>query len=165
MIESFPAQVTDNCQTLILGSIPGVESLQQQQYYAHPRNAFWPIMGDIFNIDIEQNYQEKLAALNAANIGLWDVLQSCQRDGSLDSNIASDSVAANNFNLLFSEQPQLSTVLLNGGAAFKWFEKLVLPSLKMTINIQKLPSTSPAYAAMPYSDKLELWRKALMPLQ
>ena len=99
-IQSFPYSADKNSQILILGSMPGEESLRQQQYYAHPRNLFWDVMGELFGAGRELPYEERLAVLRENGISLWDVAHTCRRKGSLDSNMP--DVAANNFRKLFA---------------------------------------------------------------
>jgi TDG/mug DNA glycosylase family protein len=163
MIASFPPSAGDSCRILVLGTMPGVESLRQQQYYAHPRNAFWSIMGDIWGFSPELPYPERLAALNGQGIGLWDTVRSCERRGSLDSDIRNP--VFNDFATLFRRCPNLRKVCLNGKGAGKFFQSYLkthadrLPELEVCI----LPSTSPAYASMTYGQKLKAWRLALKP--
>lgn len=161
-IHSFPPQCGDRPKVLVLGSIPGVASLQAVQYYAHPRNTFWPIMAGFFGFDAAAPYGERLAALKHHRVALWDVLQSCVRPGSLDSAIDRDSIAPNAIDRWLTEQPQVEMILLNGGRAATEFKRHFrhlsnddsLPTLTM-------PSTSPAYAAMPGSEKQRHWHSAL----
>jgi len=159
MILSFPPAVGDSCRILVLGTMPGVESLRQQQYYAHPRNSFWKIMGDIFEFSPALPYRERLAILNRNGVGLWDTVKFCEREGSLDSDIKSPEF--NDFAALFADYPNLDKVCLNGKGAEKFFRMYrkhhELPELEISV----LPSTSPAHAAMNYAQKLELWRLAL----
>src|SRR5689334_12191637 len=89
-VESFPPIVADNSKVLILGSMPGVASIKVRQYYAHPRNAFWPIMGALFGVDPLLPYPERIARVRAAGVALWDSLQACVRPGSLDSAITEE---------------------------------------------------------------------------
>lgn len=155
---------------LILGSMPGVASLQAGEYYAHPRNAFWRIMGDIAGATPELPYAQRLQLLRAHGIALWDVLQSCERPGSLDADIVPDSMRANDFAGLFASHRQLRRIIFNGAAADQCFHRHVLPGLiardiisaqDAQLMLWRLPSTSPAHAGMPYTQKLALWREAL----
>ena len=142
--------------------MPGVESLKQQQYYAHPRNAFWPIVDELLGIS-SKYYTQRMELLNDRGVGLWDVLAQCERKGSLDSDIRADSIEINDFSRLFVEYKNIKTVLLNGVKAFELFEKHVVKAggLPNGVDYYKMPSTSPAYAAMPFKDKLVCWAKHL----
>lgn len=160
----FPPIIAKNPEILILGSMPGVKSLDEQQYYAHPRNAFWPIMSAIFNIDLNKSYEQRCQALCEQRIAVWDVLKSCQRQGSLDSAIEKDSIEVNDFNQLFIDYPSIKAVYFNGGAAEEIFRRYVLknaPHLQQKIGMTKLPSTSPAYAAISITQKIEVWQEQL----
>jgi hypoxanthine-DNA glycosylase len=161
-LAGFSPLVSDNCTKLILGSMPGVESLNQQQYYAHPRNAFWPIMASICHFDL-QDYSSNCLNLNQSCIALWDIIASCQRKGSLDSAIIGDSVVVNDFSWLFSQYKAITDIYCNGGKSHSLFKKhIIKPNLlPRHINVHQMPSTSPAYAAMKYSEKLSKWSKAL----
>lgn len=159
MSNSFPPVLDRHTHTLILGTMPGTESLRQQQYYAHPRNAFWPIMGTIFGFDPNLPYSARLAELNRHGIGLWDTLKSCERPGSLDAKIK--NARFNDFAALFSAYPNLQNICLNGRGAEKFFRYCCDPEKIPGMKIFLLPSTSPAYAAMSYPQKLEIWRKCL----
>ncbi|MCF6345458.1 MAG: DNA-deoxyinosine glycosylase [Thiomicrorhabdus sp.] len=145
---------------LILGTMPSVVSLDEQFYYAHPRNAFWPIIASLVGHELIDT-DAKIAACHQLGIYLWDVLQGCQRKGSLDSAI--QAPVANNFASLFQQTPQLIHVAFNGKAAEKLFQKEVLSAqaLPQTLNFISLPSTSPAYAAISLEDKRLLWQEKL----
>ncbi len=158
-IASFPPAVTPNCRTLILGTVPGVESLRQQQYYAHKHNAFWKIMGEIFAFDSALPYHERLAELNRNGVGLWDTVKCCERQGSLDSEIKNP--VYNDFAWLFSEYPELRKVCLNGQGAAKFFRQYQRQYSLPELEIHILPSSSPAHATLRYADKLARWREML----
>ena len=165
VLTGFDPIIAKNCKVLIVGSMPGVASLQRQQYYAHPRNAFWPIMAEIYGIEQGRSYQERCSILSAKGAGFWDVLKSCKRSGSLDSNIESASEQANDFESLFSINRSISAVFFNGGTAERLFKKHILSSQMINnqnLFYRRLPSTSPAYASMKFEEKLELWRTALV---
>lgn len=158
-IQSFPPIIGPNARILILGSIPGAASLAANKYYAHPRNLFWRIIADLFNTGPLQDYSSKTHALINANIALWDVMKSCYRPGSLDAAIDKQSIVANDFNALFNNHPQIQQVFFNGATAEQSFRRLVLPGLNcQPLSLQRLPSTSPAHAAMTYQQKLKHWR-------
>ncbi|NNF39965.1 MAG: DNA-deoxyinosine glycosylase [Woeseiaceae bacterium] len=158
----FDAVARHDARILVLGSLPGRRSIKQQQYYAHPRNAFWPIMQALY--EIRGNYAERLGQLVDNRIALWDVLQSSVRPGSLDGSIATSSARANDFSALFRVCPDIRLIAFNGQKAGQLFRKLVPPVPDPAVIEQVcLPSTSPAYAAMPFSVKLAQWREALAP--
>lgn len=144
---------------LILGSMPGAVSLSQQQYYAHPRNLFWPIMARLAGFSAALPYSERLTALHASGIALWDVIGSCQRSGSLDSAIRQEQV--NDFAGFFARQPKLAVIGFNGAKAWQSFKRQVVPLQVVPDNITllQLPSTSPAHAAMGFSEKLQQWHQ------
>ena len=154
----FPPVTKSNAKILILGSMPGVKSLQDNQYYAHPRNAFWPIMIKLLSNDEKLNYTNRKQLLINNKVALWDVLKSCYRKGSLDSNIDHATIEANDFNLFLSKHKKIKTIFFNGGEAEKLFKKYIIKDLnKKEIQCFKLPSTSPAYAAMSFDEKRLRW--------
>lgn len=163
LVHSFPPVLPAVARVLIVGSMPGAASLRAARYYAHPRNGFWPIVGAICGFDANADYPVRIAALQRAGIALWDVLQQCRRHGSLDSAIAVDDRAVNDFAALFAAQSQLHTVLCNGGTAHDLFVRLALPTLPRRPDVLRLPSTSPAHAARTTAQKLAAWRNALAP--
>lgn len=168
-IYSFPPIAGTNASTLILGSMPGKISLQKQQYYAHPQNAFWKIVGEIMGFAATLTYAQRSAALANAGIAIWDVLQSCLREGSLDADIDHRSIVANDFVKFYAEHPNIRRVFFNGAKAEAIYLRQVLPLLtnseiqQRDIIYTRLPSTSPAHAAMTRAHKLEAWR-AIAPL-
>lgn len=164
-IASFPPVATADARILILGSIPGKESLRQQQYYAHPRNAFWRIIGEIFEIAPDLPYPERLKRLTANRIALWDVIEACSRPSSLDSDIEEATIRVNDFRKFLAEHRQITTILFNGGKAEQTFSRRILPHLdtdKYPLTLHRLPSTSPANAGYSYGAKLAVWRIALI---
>lgn len=161
-VTSFPPIVAENAQVLILGSMPGVKSLEAAEYYAHPRNAFWPIMAMIFDAGNFKNYQDKTAFLLANRIALWDVLQHCTRPGSLDNAIKNDTIVINDFANFLTMHQKISHVFFNGGKAEMEFRKRVQPVLSQNITerltLTRLPSTSPAMASLSIAQKCAAWR-------
>ena len=141
---------------LIIGSMPGVKSLADAQYYAHPRNVFWPILFDIFGQMPHNHYARKKELIVSNRLALWDAAAVCLREGSLDSNMR--DVVYNDFGALYAACPGIHTVLCNGGTAHSLFMKSGFAGEK---TVMRLPSTSPAYT-MAYSKKLEAWRAALV---
>ena len=124
--------------------------MDDQEYYAHPRNAFWYIIEELFGIPASDAYAERIEAIKTQDIALWDVLQHCDRTGSLDSNIDDDSIIPNDFDHFLNTHPDISHVFFNGGKAEKEFTKRVLPNLieeHQALTYQRLPSTSPAMEA------------------
>ena len=125
MIRSFPPIINSETEILIVGTMPSVKSLEAQQYYAHPRNAFWKIIAALYHQGAEfADFQEKKACLLANRLGLWDSLQLCLREGSLDSAITDEQ--PNDFNTLLAEHPAVRRLLFNGQPAFK-FSKNIMP--------------------------------------
>ena len=162
MPTGLPPVVDDGTRALVLGSMPGRVSLQTQQYYAHPRNAFWRIMSELLEFDFQADYAARLDALRAAGIGLWDVLRLCDRPGSLDSAIVRDSMEVNDFGSLFARRSGISWVFFNGVKAEQVFRRLVAPNLARPPKSVRLPSTSPANAGVAYDAKLRAWRAVVV---
>jgi hypoxanthine-DNA glycosylase len=166
-IHGLPPIENPSARILILGSMPGEASLRAGQYYAHPQNLFWRILGEIFGDANGESlrdapYAEKLQMLVTADIVLWDVIASCHRKGSLDSEIEPDSLQANDFAAFFATHRRIERVLFNGAKAEATFRRHVAPSLEArTIRYLRLPSTSPANASIPYARKIAAWRDAL----
>lgn len=154
----FAPVVNDRTRILILGSLPGVVSLAAGQYYAHPRNAFWPIIGELVGQDMAGlPYERRLDVIKAAGVGLWDVLASAERSGSLDAAIKSPEAA--DLSGLVAGLPALEVVAFNGGAAAK-IGRRILQGLSGNIALVDLPSSSPAHAR-PLAEKVRKWREAL----
>ncbi len=161
-IHSFSPVSNAQARLLILGSMPGKQSLAQQQYYANPANAFWKIMGELVGAHPSLAYQERLAVLKSSGIALWDVLASCERESSLDAHIRAES--ANDFAAFFAQHAHITQVCFNGAKAEQSFRKFVLEQQTLPpLIFQRLPSTSPAHAGMRYEEKLQVWRAALRP--
>lgn len=161
-VASFPPVVGDDPRVLILGSMPGVRSLCAGEYYAHPRNGFWPIMGQVLGFDPVIPYAQRLAVLKDAGIALWDVLQSCDRPGSADSAIAPGSRVANDSGGLLRQHPAIRLVAFNGAEAEKSYRRYVVPQLLSEgPAMVRLPSTSPAYAALSLTRKQAAWAQAI----
>jgi hypoxanthine-DNA glycosylase len=154
-LRGFAPVVDRHIETLILGSFPSEASLAAGQYYAHPRNQFWPIVGNLLGEPLATlPYPQRLARLLAHRIGLWDVLGACQRAGSLDADIRAPQ--PNAFAPLLRRAPQLRRVLFNGLTAGRFAPCFAAAGLQVTV----LPSTSPAHAGRSFEQKLALWRAA-----
>jgi double-stranded uracil-DNA glycosylase len=164
-LTSFEPVIDTNATVLILGSMPGSRSLRIGQYYGHPQNLFWPFMEEILGVPRALPYGERLLALQAAGIALWDVLAECEREGSLDAAIIPASEQPNDFAWLLTTYPNIARVCFNGAKAANAFARHVTPTLAPAIHnrltLIPLPSTSPANRAMPTADKLTRWRAAL----
>jgi hypoxanthine-DNA glycosylase len=155
-IYSFPPVVSEANRVLILGTMPGIVSLQAAEYYAHPRNAFWPIMDELFGAGRALPYEERLARLRSAGIALWDTLQACVRPGSLDTSITDE--VAHDFPAFFANYPGITHVFFNGAKSEAVFRRHALPALPGGGRIYtRLPSTSPAHAGMTLEAKMRAW--------
>ena len=162
--KGFPPIINKTAAVLILGSMPGEESLRKNEYYGHPRNAFWKIMATLFEFDPLIKYEERIKILLKNKIALWDVMRLCERKGSLDSNIKSKTIVENDFYSFFNSFPKIRAVYFNGIKAEKEYLKRVLPELsglKYNINYERLPSTSPAMTQMTFKAKMLEWSKIL----
>ena len=157
--KSFLPNIDKISEILILGSIPGIKSLEEQQYYAHPQNRFWKLMGMFCNADnlSDLNYQDKLQILLKNKIALWDVIQSCSRNGSLDSNIQNE--IPNDIPKLLKQFPNIKVICLNGNKSYSAFKKH-FPELLEQYEFYKLPSTSPANARYKLKDLHKEWNIA-----
>lgn len=166
-VRSFPPIAARDARILVLGSMPGAASLAAGRYYAHPHNAFWPILGALCGAEPALPYARRAAALRRAGVALWDVLQSCVRPGSLDASIEPASMVPNDFAAFLRDHPRIGAVFCNGGAAFAGWRRHVRPQLVATpfaaLPVVQLPSTSPAHAARTRAQKLAAWRAALAP--
>lgn len=151
---SFAPVVAADTRVLILGSLPGERSLAEGRYYAHPRNLFWRLVGEAIGRDLQAiDYPARLDALLAAGIGLWDTVASATRRGSLDAAIR--EVEHNPLAELVAGLPALRAVAFNGATSAKIGTALLAGR---DLALVPLPSSSPAYAAMAYAEKLRLWR-------
>ena len=158
MIQSFLPLIPDNPNVLILGTMPGIASLQAQQYYGHPRNHFWKIMAHLYNsAEIPLDYEQKKWLLLQNNIALWDVLQFCEREGSLD--VAIKNPVPNAILDLLNEKPSITKIIFNGKESQKLF--LNYFGVLENISYHVVPSTSPANT-MKFELKFESWSSALL---
>lgn len=159
---SFPPIARSDARLLILGSLPGAESLARQRYYAKPQNSFWRIMGALVGAGPELDYDARCQRLIDSRLALWDVCATAYREGSLDSAIRSPTF--NDFGTFFTTHPAISRICFNGRAAESLFVRHVLPVSDPAIGrIERvvLPSTSPAHAGMSFDAKLQCWRQGL----
>ncbi len=149
----LPAVVDAGTRLLVLGSFPGQASLQAQQYYGHPRNQFWPILGALWGVDLAAlPYGERLAAAQAQGLGLWDVYAACRRVGSLDSAI--EAAQPNDLAGLVARLPALQAIAHNGGES----ARAMRVTASLGPQVYRLPSTSPAHASWSFARKLAAWR-------
>ena len=164
MNRGLPPVAADDARVLVLGTLPGAESLRRSEYYAQPRNAFWTICGALVGADPALPYAARLARLRTAGIALWDVCAAARRAGSLDADIERASVRANDFGAFFAAHPAISRICCNGRVAAALYRRHVLAHLAPVLRalpLIELPSTSPAYAAMSLAAKTGHWRRAL----
>jgi hypoxanthine-DNA glycosylase len=162
-VRSFPAVVDAGTRIMILGSMPGIASLEAQQYYAHPRNQFWRLMADIGMAGTGPSYAGRLQALLGHGLGLWDVLHSCVRAGSLDASIEQHSARPNDLLPLLHQHP-IVRLCCNGATAYAAVQRHFGKALAREfphLDIRRLPSTSPANASWNYARKLAAWAEAL----
>lgn len=163
--QGFLPILGESPKVLVLGSMPSAKSLEHQQYYAHPQNAFWWIMSELCGFDPLENYEDRTNYLKEKGVAVWDVIQACHRPGSLDSAIDPSSIQANDFTMLLGDKSSIKLVIFNGQAAQKIFKKHVAQLKSSNSDIKYytgdfvvMPSTSPANAATSRAVKLEKWR-------
>jgi len=152
--------VGQNAKVLVLGTLPGQASLAAGEYYANPRNGFWRIISEIFELPPDMPYSARTSRLASAGVALWDVCESARRPGSLDTAIQSNSVVANDFATFLRAHGGVRLICFNGAKAADLYRRSVLPNLPepmKSIPTESLPSTSPANASIPYTEKLSRW--------
>ena len=164
-LKGLPPILGDGARVLVLGSMPGAESLRRREYYGHPRNHFWRIVQDLYLIPRELPYGVRVQALRGAGVAVWDVLASCHRKGSLDAAIERSSMRVNAIDSLVRSQPQLGCIVFNGAFAEQVYRSCIKAQVDAvrTLATVRLPSTSPANASFSYQRKLAAWRAALLP--
>ena len=163
-VRSFPPIENAGASVLILGSMPGGASLAANQYYAHPQNLFWPLMGELLGAGPGLTYAARTRLLRSNGIALWDVLESCVREGSLDSAIEEATIVVNDFAAFYRKHPRIGRVFFNGAKAQAAYRRYVVASVAEVGRAReyvRLPSTSPAHAAMSLERKLEAWKAVL----
>ena len=157
----FPPVERADASILVLGSLPSERSIAEQQYYAHPQNAFWRIMKELFGV--EGDYSSRCHKLTESGIALWDVLMSSYRPGSMDADISISEATPNDFASFFERHRSICLIAFNGKKAEQLYRRFVVPlGIARDVARVVLPSTSPAYASMSFSGKLAAWRKALV---
>lgn len=157
MIYSFDPIINENSKILILGTMPGEESLRKQQYYGHPRNHFWKVIYNLFGGKLEEDYLARKRYLITHSIALWDVLEGCEREGSLDIDIKNPM--PNRIPQLLSTYPNVKHLFFNGAKAEALFKKFHKDFYKNNMNkMTRLPSTSPAHTVA-FEEKLKQWMK------
>jgi hypoxanthine-DNA glycosylase len=153
VLEGLAPVVDANTRLVVLGSFPGVASLQAQQYYGHPRNHFWPILAALWQLDLKSaGYAQRIAAVRAHGLGLWDVYARCERIGSLDSAI--ENARLNDLASLTRRAPRLQAIAHNGGES----ARAMRVTRALGLPVHRLPSTSPANASWSFERKLAAWR-------
>ncbi|MCU0736368.1 MAG: DNA-deoxyinosine glycosylase [Methylotetracoccus sp.] len=160
-IQSFPPVGDAGARILILGSMPGKASLEAQQYYAHPRNAFWRIVGQLLGFAWDLPYPQRLEYLRSRGIALWDVLHSCTRRSSLDADIEEASILPNEVGPFLDQHGAIGRVYFNGSKAEQAFRRYIAPTLspqRVDLRCFRLPSTSPAHASLSFEQKLDAWQ-------
>jgi hypoxanthine-DNA glycosylase len=163
-VRSFPPIADTKAQVLILGSMPGKASLAAGQYYAHPQNLFWRILGEVTGAAPASPYAARVRALKSCGIALWDVLESCVREGSLDAAIDDATIRANDFASFYRAHPRIARVYFNGAKAEDCYRRYVLPQLgdaPAPLVCRRLPSTSPANASLSREDRHRAWTHEL----
>ena len=157
LLEGLPPVIARHTRLIVLGSFPGVASLQAGQYYAHPRNHFWPLLAAIWNVDLlSLSYTQRLEHIRARGLGLWDIYARCQREGSLDTAI--EQAQLNDLAGLRRRAPHLQAVAHNGGES----ARATKHTLALGAAVLILPSTSPANASWSFDRKLSAWRAAFV---
>lgn len=153
MVQSFEPIIDDKCKVLILGTMPSQDSLKYQQYYGNKQNKFWDIIFALFDAQKDDDYEARKAFLLDHHIAIWDVLYSCDREGSMDNKIRNPET--NDVNALLQRYSNIKAIYFNGAAAEPLFKKLI--NKPPDIIMQRLPSTSPANA-IKFEEKLKEWQ-------
>lgn len=154
---AFDPIVDESSRVLLLGTMPSEESLRKQEYYGHRNNQFWKILFSLYNEPLTSDYRERVALLHRNGIALWDVLQSCEGEGSADSGIRNEE--ANDFSDLFKKYPRIKYIFFTSKKAESFYKKYV--GFDQRFQFSVLPSPSPAYASVSFERKLHCWRNIL----
>jgi hypoxanthine-DNA glycosylase len=155
LLQGLAPVIAPHTRLLVLGSFPSVASLQAQQYYAHPRNHFWPILSALWGTDLRAlPYESRIAFVRAQGLGIWDVYAACRREGSLDSAI--EDAELNDLARLVAGTPQLQAIAHNGSES----ARAMRVTRALGLPVTRLPSTSPANASWSFDRKLAAWRSA-----
>lgn len=154
---AFPPIVDKDSRILLLGTMPGEESLRLQQYYGHKSNQFWKILFTLFNKPFFSDYEERKKLVKDNNIALWDVLSSCEGEGSADSCIKNE--AANDFESFFAAYPQIKVIFFTSAKAAEFYKRYI--GFDDSRTYHTLPSPSSAYAKMRLKEKIEKWKVLL----
>jgi double-stranded uracil-DNA glycosylase len=162
-VACLPLIAAPDARVLILGSAPSVLSLQKQEYYGNPHNAFWPLMAESLGRAGAEDYAARTQMLLEARIALWDVLASAERPGSLDASIVATTAVVNDFEAFFAGHPQVRAVFFNGRTARAFWDREVegRQALPAGLALTTLPSTSPAHTTLTRAKKLEVWRQVV----
>lgn len=160
MKKAFEPIVDDSSKILILGTMPGEKSLELQQYYGNKGNQFWKLLFSLFGEELSHDYEVRQQLLKEYHISVWDVLQYCEREGSLDSAIKNE--VANDFNLFYAKYPNIKYVLFSSKNAAYYYDKYV--GRREGIKYEILPSPSGANATKSFNEKLEIWKEKILPL-
>lgn len=151
-ISSFAPIISTTSRILILGSVPGVKSLEMQQYYAHPQNQFWKIVFELLGEDFSKDYETRIETIRKNNIALWDVIDTCEREGSLDTKIRNEE--HNDITKILNDHPSISVIFCNGQKSFKNLKKILGKESEIPVFV--LPSTSPLHT-ISFDKKLKEW--------
>jgi len=160
MKKAFPPIIDKNSKILILGTMPGEKSLELQQYYGNRGNQFWKLLFTIFEREYTHDYIQRKKLLNDYYIAVWDVLEYCEREGSLDSRIKNE--VPNDFEAFYKKHPQVRHVFFSSKNAAAYYDKYV--GRKSGVLYDTLPSPSGANATMSFAEKLEIWRAKILPV-
>ena len=162
MDAGFPPIAGRDATVLILGSMPSQTSLRETQYYAHPRNRFWPLMANLLGFSPHLDYADRCKQMILHHIAVWDVIAEAERPGSMDASLVADSIRCNDFTGFLQSQPNIRRILCNGSTAYRLFHQQAARDVReAALEVFRLPSTSPANAAWSLERLVEAWRPAL----
>lgn len=164
VVTSFEPLLPPGARVLIVGSMPGAASLRAGRYYAHPRNAFWSLVGMWTGVSAQADYAERVDGLSRVGIALWDVLAACRREGSLDQSILPEGREMHDFRRVWRACPDLAGIAANGGLAYRLARQHLPTTARKLPPLIQLPSSSPAHARLGLEDKQRIWRERLSPM-